>query len=283
MLGLRLRIEGFPQFMISSFDSIVLGLVEGLTEFLPVSSTGHLILARALLGLEGDAVDRQLIVIQGAAILAVCWEYRQKLWGTATAFFTQADARRFVLNLFIAFLPLAVLGLIFEHRIESLLFAPIPVAIALVVGGVLILWAEKRQHRETIGSVEALSLADSAKLGFFQALALVPGTSRSAATILGGLLLGMNRRAATEFSFFLAIPTLLAATAYKLWEARHELSMAEVQPLVLSSVVAFVSALIAVRFLLRYVSRHSFAAFAWYRIVFGGIILATWATGLVKW
>ena len=147
----------------------------------------------------------------------------------------------------------------------------------------LILWAEKRQHRESITSVDALAPADAAKLGFFQALALVPGTSRSAATILGGLLLGMSRRAATEFSFFLAIPTLLAATAYKLWEARHQLSMAEVQPLALSSAVAFISALFAVRFLIRYVSRHSFAAFAWYRIVFGGIILATWATGIVKW
>ena len=269
--------------MISNFDSIILGLIEGLTEFLPISSTGHLILARSLLGLQGEAVDRQLIVIQGAAILAVCWVYRQRLWGTALNFFTQADARRFVLNLLIAFLPLAVLGLLFEHRIEKLLFAPVPVAIALVVGGVLILWAEKRQHAQNIVSVEALRPADALKLGFFQALALMPGTSRSAATILGGLLLGMSRLAATEFSFFLAIPTLLAATAYKLWEARHALTMAEAQPLALSSVVAFVSALLAVRFLIKYVSRHSFAAFAWYRIVFGGIVLATWATGIVKW
>lgn len=269
--------------MINSFDSIVLGLVEGLTEFLPISSTGHLILARALLGLQGDAVDRLLIVIQGAAILAVCWEYRQRLWDTAVSFFGQADARRFVLNLLIAFLPLAVLGLIFEHGIERLLFAPIPVAIALVVGGVLILWAEKRPHAQTIATVDALRPADALKLGLFQAAALIPGTSRAAATILGGLLIGMSRRAATEFSFFLAIPTLLAATAYKLWEARATLSMAEVQPLAISSVVAFISALIAVRLLLRFVSRHSFAAFAWYRIVFGGIVLATWALGIVRW
>lgn len=269
--------------MVNSFESIILGLVEGITEFLPVSSTGHLILTRALLGLQGEAVDRMLIVIQGAAILAVCWIYRQRLWDTAREFFSLADARRFVLNLFIAFVPLAVLGLAFEKGIERVLFAPVPVALALVIGGVLILWAEKRQHRQNIVRVEQLRPADAVKLGLFQALALVPGTSRSAATILGGLLIGMSRQAATEFSFFLAIPTLLAATAYQLFEARHQLSMAELKPLALGSVVAFFSALIAVRFLLRYVSRHSFAVFAWYRIIFGGIVLATWAAGIVKW
>ncbi len=269
--------------MLSTLHAIILGLVEGITEFLPISSTGHLILTRALLGLQGEAVDRLLIVIQGAAILAVCWEFRQRLWDTAAHFFRASSARSFVLNLLIAFLPLAVLGLLFQHPIERLLFAPVPVAIALVLGGVLILWAERRPHNESIATVDQLRPLDALKLGLFQALALIPGTSRSAATILGGLLMGMSRRAATEFSFFLAIPTLLAATAYKLWEARHELQLTELQPLAISSVVAFVSALIAVRLLMRFVSSHSFAAFAWYRIIFGGLVLAIFALGWVRW
>ncbi len=264
-------------------DAIILGLVEGITEFLPISSTGHLILTKSLLGLEGDAADRQLIVIQGAAILAVCWEYRQRLWHTATSLGSEAKSRMFVLNLFIAFLPLAILGLILEDRIESLLFAPIPVAIALIVGGVLILWAEKREHVERIRSVDEMGPIDALKIGLFQAVALIPGTSRSAATILGGLLTGLSRRTAAEFSFFIAIPTLLAATAYKLWGARDTMSMAESEALIVSSVVAFGSALAAIRFLLKFVSNHSFAVFAWYRIVFGGLILLTWQMGWVRW
>ncbi len=267
----------------SWLDAILLGLVEGITEFLPISSTGHLILTQSLLGLEGDAVERQLIIIQGAAILAVCWEYRVRLWETATRFFVAAPARRFVLNLFVAFLPLAILGLLFEDAIESALFAPIPVAIALIVGGFVILWAEGRQHRESIATVDDMTALDALKIGLFQALALMPGTSRSAATIIGGLFIGMQRRAATEFSFFIAIPTLLAATAYKLWQARDTLTTAELQPLAISSAVAFISALLAVRFLIRFVSRHSFASFAWYRIAFGIIILVTAWTGLVHW
>ena len=263
-------------------EAVFLGLVEGATEFLPVSSTGHLILSRSLLGLEGAAVDAYLVIIQGAAILAVCWEYRQRLWHTALSL-GQAKSQGFVLNLLIAFLPLAILGLLFEKKIKAVLFAPIPVAIALVVGGVLILWAEKRQHVERIKSVDEMRWTDALKIGLFQALALVPGTSRSAATILGGLLSGLGRRTAAEFSFFIAIPTLLAATAYKLWEARETMSMDEAQPLVLSSVVAFASALASIRFLLRFVSNHSFAVFAWYRIVFGGLILLTWQMGWVQW
>lgn len=267
----------------SWLEALVLGIVEGVTEFLPISSTGHLILTRSLLGLEGSAVDRQLIVIQGAAILAVCWEYRARLWGTVRNLPSQGTARQFALNLAIAFLPLAILGLLLEEPIESVLFAPIPVALALVVGGVLILWAERRKHREDVATVDDLRPIDALYLGFFQALALVPGTSRSAATIIGGLLIGMSRRAATEFSFFVAIPTLLAATAYKLWQARHSMTFAEVEPLVVSSVAAFVSALLSVRFLLRFVGHHSFAAFAWYRILFGALILGTWALGWVRW
>lgn len=264
-------------------DALLLGLVEGITEFLPVSSTGHLILARSLLGLEGEAVDRMLIVIQGAAILAICWEYRHRLTATVRQIGSSAEARRFTLNMFVAFLPLAVLGLLLEKSIERVLFSPIPVSIALVVGGALILWAERRTHRESILSVDELRVPDAVKLGFFQALALVPGTSRSAATILGGLLIGMSRRAATEFSFFLAIPTLIAATLYKLWEAREALTIDELGVLAVSSVAAFASALVTVRLFVRFVSGHTFTGFAWYRIVFGIAILLSWATGLVRW
>jgi undecaprenyl-diphosphatase len=264
-------------------EALILGIVEGITEFLPVSSTGHLILTGALLGLEGEAVDRLLIVIQGAAILAVCWEYRSRLWQTARTLGTETRARRFFVNLLIAFLPLAILGLLFEDAIESALFAPVPVAIALVIGGVLILWAEKRQHVERLPTVEDLSPIDALKLGFFQALALVPGTSRAAATIIGGLLIGMSRRAATEFSFFVAIPTLLAATVYKLWQGWESLSVEDTEALAIGSVIAFLSALFSIRLLLKFVSRHSFAVFAWYRIVFGAVILGTWAAGWVAW
>jgi undecaprenyl-diphosphatase len=267
----------------SWLDAILLGLVEGITEFLPISSTGHLILTRSLLGLTGPEVTRALIVIQGAAILAVCWEYRVKLWNITLSLFSDPAARRFALNLLVAFVPLAAIGLAFKDEIESVLFAPIPVALALVIGGVVILWAEKRKHVETIPTADDIQPKDAMKVGLIQVLALIPGTSRSAATILGGLFIGMSRRAATEFSFFIAIPTLLGATAYELWKARHEMTGAEAAPLAVSSVVAFISALLSIRFLLRFVRTHSFSVFAWYRILFGGIILATWLFGWVNW
>ena len=269
----------------SWLDALILGLVEGLTEFLPISSTGHLIITESLLGLsKDDPVTKAFtIIIQGAAILAVCWEYRVRLWSTTRSVFTEAPARRFALNLLIAFLPLAILAKLFKDDIEARLFAPVPVAIALVVGGLIILWAEGRKHSERITTVDEVRPTDALKVGLFQILALFPGTSRSAATILGGLFIGFSRRAATEFSFFIAIPTLLAATAYSLWKTRHELAGTSLGPLALSSVIAFITALVSIRFLLRFVSRHSFAAFAWYRIVFGGIILATWASGWIQW
>jgi undecaprenyl-diphosphatase len=267
----------------SWLDAILLGLVEGITEFLPISSTGHLILTRSLLGLTGPEVTRALIVIQGAAILAVCWEYRVKLWNVALSLFTDPNARRFALNLIIAFIPLAAIGLAFKDEIEGALFAPIPVALALVIGGVIILWAEKRKHTETIPTADDIRPAHAAKVGLIQVLALIPGTSRSAATILGGLFIGMSRQAATEFSFFIAIPTLLGATAYELWKARHEMTSTEAAPLAVSSVVAFTAALLSIRFLLKFVRTHSFSVFAWYRIVFGGVILATWFFGMVDW
>jgi undecaprenyl-diphosphatase len=264
-------------------EAIILGLVEGITEFLPISSTGHLILTRDLLGLEGSYVDRQLIIIQGAAILAVCWEFRQKLLHTAFTLHSEAISRRFVLNLLIAFLPLAILGLAFGDQLKAWLFNPISVAIALVVGGVIILWAERRKHEERIQSVDQLGPLDALKLGLFQALALIPGTSRSGATIIGGLLCGLSRKTAAEFSFFVAIPVLLAATVLDLWEARHELAHSDVTPLVVSCVVSFISALVVTKWLLRFVSRHSFTAFAWYRIVFGAVILITTWTGVLSW
>ena len=267
----------------SFLEAIILGLVEGITEFLPISSTGHLILTRDLLGLEGPAVDHQLIIIQGAAILAVCWEFREKLLHTAFSLHKDAISRRFVLNLLIAFLPAAILGLLLGDRIKTVLFKPVPVALALLIGGFIILWAERRKHEERIRTVDELSALDALKLGLYQCLALIPGTSRSGATIIGGLLSGLSRRTAAEFSFFVAIPVLLSATVYESWKERAAIAQFDTAPLVVSCVVSFVSALLAVKFLIRYVSRHSFSSFAWYRIVFGAVILVTAWTGLVTW
>jgi undecaprenyl-diphosphatase len=267
----------------SFIEAIILGLVEGITEFLPISSTGHLILTRDLLGLEGPAVDRQLIIIQAAAILAVCWEFRQKLFKTALTLHSEPASRRLLVNLLIAFLPAAVLGLIFKKQIEEVLFKPIPVALALVIGGVIILWAERRKHVERAQEIDQITALDAAKIGAFQALALIPGTSRSGATIIGGLLTGLSRRTAAEFSFFLAIPVMFAAAGYELWKARAEMALTDPAPLIVSCVASFASALLVTKWLLRYVSRHSFSAFAWYRILFGGVILVTTWTGLLRW
>jgi undecaprenyl-diphosphatase len=267
----------------SWLEAIILGLVEGITEFLPVSSTGHLILTQSLLDLKGAAVERHIIIIQGAAILAVCWEFRQKLFHTAFSLHRDALSRRFLLNLVIASVPLGVLALKFEDQIKAVLFNPVSVAIALVVGGVIILWAERRKHEERVQTVDELTTMDAIKLGLFQALALIPGTSRSGATIIGGLLSGLSRRTAAEFSFFLAIPALLAATAYDIYKARNDFTAADVEPLIVSCVASFVSALLVTKLLLRFVSRHSFAAFAWYRIVFGLVILITAYMGVVRW
>jgi undecaprenyl-diphosphatase len=267
----------------SWLEAIILGLVEGITEFLPISSTGHLILTQSLLGLNGAAVDALVIVIQGPAILAVCWEFRKKLLHTAFSLHDEPASRRFVLNLLIVFLPVAVLALLFGDELKAALFNPVTVAIALILGGFIILWAERRQHAERVQDVDQLTFGDALKLGAFQALSLIPGTSRSGATIIGGLLCGLSRKTAAEFSFFVAIPVLVSATVYELWKERAALAQFETGPLVVSCVVSFISALLAVKFLIRFVSQHSFAAFAWYRIVFGAVILITAWTGLVKW
>ena len=264
-------------------EAIILGLVEGITEFLPVSSTGHLILTQSLLGLHGPAIEALLIFIQGPAILAVCWEFRKKLLHTAFSLHREPASRRFVINLLIVFLPVAILAKTFGDDIKAVLFNPVSVAIALVVGGFIILWAERRKHSERIQEVDQVTPLDALKLGAFQVLSLIPGTSRSGATIIGGLLCGLSRRTAAEFSFFVAIPVLLSATAYELYKERAAIAQFDHAPLIVSCVVSFVSALLAVKFLIRFVSRHSFAAFGWYRIVFGALILVTAATGVVRW
>jgi len=257
------------------FIAFILGIVEGLTEFLPVSSTGHLILTGALLGYDGEQSVAVEIVIQGAAILAVCWEYRRLLTHTALTFVQDAKSRAFLLNLVLGFLPLAILGLAFQRAIKSYLFHPVPVAIALVVGGIVILLVDRHEGEATLKQVDEVRPAMAFRLGLWQSLALIPGTSRSAATIIGGVTMGMSRRLATEYSFFLAIPTLLAATGYELLKSWHLLTGASLPPLLLAAVCSFITALFAVRGFIRYVGSHTFAAFAWYRIIFGGLVLAT--------
>ena len=267
--------------------ALILGIVEGLTEFLPISSTGHLIVAGSLLGYTGERAKMFEIVIQAGAILAVCWEYRTRLFRVVAGLPNSPDARRFAVNLVLAFLPAAVLGLLFSKIIKRYLFAPIPVALAFIVGAFIILWVERRQRiapsTVRIDSVDALSWSDALKIGFAQALALIPGTSRSGATIIGGMLFVLSRPAATEFSFFLAIPTLFAACAYELMRNRALLSLQDAQGLAIGFVAAFVAAFLCVRWLIRYVSRHDFVPFAWYRIGFGLLIVLTAWSGAVQW
>jgi undecaprenyl-diphosphatase len=263
--------------------ALILGIVEGLTEFLPVSSTGHLILAGDLLHFNDERGKLFEIVIQSGAILALCWEYRAKIGEVLVGLPRDPKAQKFTLNLFVAFLPLAILGLLFKKAIEAHLFKPVPVALAFIVGGFVILWAERRRHRIRVDSVDELDLVDAFKLGIAQAFALIPGTSRSGATIIGGLLFGLSRKAATEFSFFLAIPTLLAATGYLLYKERALLSADDLGMWTVGFVSAFVSAFFCVRWLLRYIASHDFTPFAWYRIAFGIVVLATAHYGLVDW
>ncbi len=262
----------------------ILGVVEGLTEFLPISSTGHLILAGGLLDFNDERGKVFEIVIQFAAILAVCWEYREKLGAVTSGLMQkQKAAQRFTLNLFIAFLPLAILGLAFGKAIKANLFSAVPVALAFIVGGLFILWAEKRTHTVTVESVDDMDWKDALKMGLAQAAALIPGTSRSGATIIGGLFFGLSRKAATEFSFFLAIPTLTAATFYEVVKYRHDFRADDLGIFTVGSVASFISAFLCVRWLLRYISHHDFTVFAWYRIAFGLVVLATFFTGTVDW
>ena len=263
--------------------ALILGIVEGLTEFLPISSTGHLILAGDLLGFNDERGKLFEIVIQCGAILAVCWEFRAKIGAVISGLGRERDAKRFVLNLVIAFIPAAALGLAFGKAIKAQLFQPVPVALAFIVGGFIIMWAEKRKHVVRIQEVEEMRWSDALKVGFAQAFALIPGTSRSGATIIGGMLFGLSRKAATEFSFFLAIPTLFAASAYQIFKERALLSLDDWGMWTVGFVAAFASAFLCVRWLLRYISHHDFTPFAWYRIAFGLVVLGTAYSGVVDW
>lgn len=269
-----------------------MGIVEGLTEFLPISSTGHLILAGSLIdftgpGFDKDKVDLFEVVIQAGAILAVCWEYRRRIAGVLSGMFSDASAQRLILNLIVAFIPAAVLGFLFNKVIKSVLFYPVPVAIALIIGGFIIMWVERRNRRNAVTirvqDVDDMTMLDAFKVGCAQAFALIPGTSRSGATIIGGMLFGLSRKAATEFSFFLAIPTLFAATLYSLYKDRAVFSSDDISLFTIGTVSAFISAFLCVRWLLRYISTHDFMVFAWYRIIFGLIILVTAYTGVIEW
>eukprot|EP01030_Chromulinospumella_sphaerica_P006803 gene6803-6654_t len=262
----------------------VMGVVEGLTEFLPISSTGHLILAGSLLGFDDAKAKVFDIAIQTGAIFAVILVYWQKIRATLVALPTERQAQRFALNVFIGFLPAVVLGLLFGKAIKAHLFTPVVVATTFIVGGFIILWAERRAPVATrIEAVDDMTPMDALKVGLVQCLAMVPGTSRSGATIIGGMLLGLSRKAATDFSFFLAIPTLIGAGVYSLYKERALLSMADAPMFLTGLVFSFISAWLCVRWLLRYISTHSFVAFAYYRIVFGVVVLVTAWLGWVQW
>jgi len=271
--------------------AVILGVVEGLTEFLPISSTGHLILVGDLLDFNDERGKAFEVIIQFGAILAVCWEFRVKLWKVASTIKTSAISRRFVINLFIAAMPAIGLAFLFGKHIKAMLFAPIPVASAFIVGALVIFWAEKRQKTVTvrknhIQSVDELTPLDALKVGLAQCAALIPGTSRSGATIIGGMLFGLPRAVATEFSFFLAIPVIGGATAYellKLWKSPVSLAGDFTWAIVVGFIAAFASAFICVRWLIHYVAGHNFIPFAWYRIIFGVLVLLSAYSGLVAW
>ena len=281
--------------LVYQIKAFILGIVEGLTEFLPISSTGHLIIASDILNFDGPEVNTFSIAIQAGAIFAVCWFYRMRLWSIAKNFLKPGPDRRLTVNLIVAFLPAAILGVIFTDMIEALLFNAISVAVALIVGGFIIFWIEKihakRDYAPRVPKMDDMTVKDAFLVGCMQCIAMIPGTSRSGATIIGGLVLGLSRKAATEFSFFLAIPTIFGATVYSLakiflrvstehsfvWTTNMTIGF------IVGFVVSFVSALAVVKWLLRYVSSNNFNAFGWYRIIFGFIILGTYYTGLVAW
>ncbi|QWE20869.1 undecaprenyl-diphosphate phosphatase [Polynucleobacter sp. AP-Kolm-20A-A1] len=271
--------------------AVILGVVEGLTEFLPISSTGHLILVGDLLNFNDEQGKAFEVIIQFGAILAVCWEFREKLLKVVMSITSSALSRRFVLNLLIASFPAMSLGFLFSKHIKAVLFAPIPVASAFIVGALVIFWAERRQQsasaaKSYIQKVDDLTHLDALKVGLAQCAALIPGTSRSGATIIGGMLFGIPRAVATEFSFFLAIPVIGGATAYellKLWKNPVPISGEYGFAILVGFVAAFISAFICVRWLIHYVAHHNFVPFAWYRIVFGVLVLISAYSGLVAW
>ncbi len=263
-------------------QAILLGVVEGVTEFLPISSTGHLIVVGDLIGFHNDGRVFE-IAIQLGAILAVVVEYRRKFVGVALGMFNDASAQRFILNLLIAFLPAAIMGVLFISLIKTYLFNPLSVATMLILGGLMILWAERRQHQVRVTNVDDMSWKDALKVGLCQVLSMVPGTSRSGATIIGGLFIGLDRKVAAEFSFFLAVPTMFAATFYDIYKHRDLLHAHDFPMFAAGFVTAFFAAWLAVRTLVRFVANHTYEIFAWYRIVFGLLILITAYTGIVTW
>ncbi|HGM5579025.1 TPA: undecaprenyl-diphosphate phosphatase [Pseudomonas putida] len=267
----------------SAFQAIILGIVEGLTEFLPISSTGHQIIVADLIDFGGERAMAFNIIIQLGAILAVVWEFRRKIFEVVFGLSSQPKARRFTANLLIAFMPAVVLGVLFADLIHEYLFNPITVAVALVVGGVIMLWAERRDHRIEVDHVDNMRWTHALKVGLVQCLAMIPGTSRSGSTIIGGLLFGLSRKAATEFSFFLAMPTMVGAAVYSGYKYRDLFQPADLPVFAIGFVVSFIFAMIAVRALLKFIANHSYAVFAWYRIAFGLLILATWQFGWVDW
>lgn len=266
-----------------AFQALILGVVEGITEFLPVSSTGHQIIVADLIGFGGERALAFNIIIQLGAILAVVWEYRRKIIDIVVGLPKEQQAQKFTINLLVAFMPAVVLGVAFADLIHEYLFNPITVATALVIGGVVMLWAEKRQHRIQAETVDDMRWTHALKVGFAQCLALVPGTSRSGATIIGGLLFGLSRKAATEFSFFLAMPTMVGAAVYSGYKYRELFQPGDFMVFAIGFVTSFIFAMLAVRALLKFIGNHSYAAFAWYRIAFGIIILATWQFGVIDW
>jgi undecaprenyl-diphosphatase len=255
-------------------NAFILGVVEGLTEFLPISSTGHLILAGELLGASDERWNVFNIVIQTGAMLAVVWEYRARFFRIDPALYR---------NLAVAFVPAAVLGLLFSKYIKAYLFHAVPVAMAFIIGGIVILMVERKTFKPRVETTGAMTWLDALKVGIAQCFALIPGTSRSGATIIGGMLFGLSRKAATEFSFFLAVPTLCAAGAYDLWKNRALFSAGDLGTFAIGLVVSFISAFIVIRWLVRYVATHDFRPFAWYRIVFGVVVLITAYAGWVDW
>lgn len=264
--------------------AIVMGIVEGITELLPISSTGHLILAGELMNfMEHDKRTVFEIFIQMGAMLAVVWEYRSKLFGSLVGIVRPGVERNLLLNVSIAFLPAAFIGYIFSDYIQQVLFSPYVVAAGFIVGGIIIIWVERRPYQPKVDEVDDLSFVDALKVGLCQCLALIPGTSRSGATIIGGIYFGLSRKASTEFSFFLAIPMISAASLYSLWGARDKLEMADFGILGVGFFTSFISAFLLMRALLKFISNHTYIAFAWYRIAFGLLIIATAYSGAINW
>lgn len=262
--------------------ALLLGIVEGMTEFLPVSSTGHLIVVGDLINFQNNGKVFE-IAIQFGAILAVVFQYRERFQMLLTGITHDAKAQRFAANLVVAFLPAAIMGLLFIKQIKLYLFNPISVATALILGGLVILYAERRQHTPRVHSVDSISGLDALKVGCAQVIAMIPGTSRSGATIIGGMFFGLDRKVAAEFSFFLAVPTMFAATVYDLYKHRDLLAMTDFPMFAVGFIAAFISASLAVRTLVKFIANHTYEIFAWYRIAFGLVILGTWYFGLVDW